>query len=574
MFETLPHDFTRFMGWAWDEIQPYADDLVNRPLAADTVDTWLKDWSRLTKLIYETFNRLQVRTTTHTADDEGQERFKRYAENVMPKAREMDQRLKEKLLASGLEPEGFDVPLRRMRVEAEIFRTENLPLQTEIEKLGLELSKISGARVINWDGEELTQQQVFAKLQDPDRSIRERAWRRVIERAQQDREQINAIWVKLLDLRLHMARNAGFDNYRAFRWQELGRFDYTPDDCKAFHAAIEEVVVPAASRINERRQARLGVDTLRVWDNFWFYRVDASGRSPLKPYKTIDELNNTVEAIFHRVDPVLGGYYHTMREEGLLDLESRKHKAGGGYMEEFPASGRPFIFTNAVGMHRDVQTLLHEGGHAFHAFEAAHQPYHQQSMLMHIPMEFIEVPSMAMELLAAPYLAADHGGFYAEEDAARARVEHLSDSIAFWPYMAVVDAFQHWVYENPDAAHDTDRCDAVWSDLHRRYLPDLDWTGIEDSLAFFWRMQGHIISDPFYYVEYGLAQLGAVQVWANALTDQAGAVRNYRRALALGGTASLPELYAAAGARFAFDAGTLRQAVDLMERTINDLDPA
>jgi oligoendopeptidase F len=571
MFKDLPQDTNEFMDWTWEAIQPYAEDLVKRPLSAETVDSWLADWTRLKSLIEETHTRLNIRTTTHTDDEDGRERFRRYSERVIPKAREIEQQLIEKLLASGLQPGQFEIPLRNMRVDAEIFRSENLPLQTEVEKLAIELNKIAGARVINWDGEELTMQQTMAKLTDPDRAIRERAWRAASARAQRDRAQIDDIWVKLLDLRTQMAQNAGFDDYRAYRWQQLKRFDYTPADCRTFHAAIEEVVVPAASRINAKRKTHLGVDTLRVWDAFWFFRVDPSDQPPLKPFQTIDELNDKAESIFTQVDPELGGYYRTMRAEGLLDLASRKHKAGGGYMAEFPATGRPFIFANAVGIHNDVITLLHEGGHAFHAFETAHLPYYQLFSLDNIPTEFLEVGSMAMELLAAPYLTTEYGGFYTEAEAARARAEHLEGIIVFWPYMAVVDAFQHWVYENPDAARDTDQCDAVWSELHQRYLPDLDWSGIEDTLAFFWRQQGHIAHAPLYYIEYGLAQLGAVQVWANALKDQAQAVKDYRRALSLGATVTLPDLFAAAGAKFAFDADALRTYVALIEQTLDDL---
>jgi oligoendopeptidase F len=573
MISALPNDINPFMAWSWDQIKPFADELVRRPLAAENVDAWLADWSLLASLIGESFTRLQVRTTTHTNDEAGQKRFQEYAEQVIPQAREFEQQLKEKLLASGLEPAGFSIPLRRMRTDAAIFRSENLPILTEIERLGVELDKIHGAMMIDWDGAELTRPQAVAKLQDPDRSIRERAWRKLAERVSQDREAMDAIWVQLLDLRQRQAHNAGFDNYRDFRWQELGRFDYTPADCRSFHAAIEAVVVPVASRLNARRKARLGVDTLRVWDGFWFLSPDAAGRPPLKPYQTLDELNDKIEAIFSRVDPQLGSYYHFMRERNLLDLESRKHKASGGYMTEFSFTRQPFIFTNAVGNHDNVQTLLHEGGHAFHSFESAHLPYLQQRS-EGIPIEFAEVASMSMELLAAPYLTADQGGFYSAEDAARARVEHLEGSLRFWPYMAVVDAFQHWIYEHPDLARDTRQCDQAWFDLHRRYMPDYDWSGIEDTLKLYWRLQGHIWGAPFYYVEYGLAQVGAVQVWSHAIQDQAGAVAAYRRALALGTTVTLPELFQAAGARLAFDADMLRGLARLMEDTINRLDPA
>jgi oligoendopeptidase F len=272
--------------------------------------------------------------------------------------------------------------------------------------------------------------------------------------------------------------------------------------------------------------------------------------------------------MFQQVDPQLGEYFAIMRQEDLLDLENRKGKAPGAYCATFQAAERPFIFVNAVGLHDDVQTLLHEGGHAFHAFESGHLSFHQ----LELPLEFAEVASMAMELLAAPYLTTDQGGFYAPEEASRARVELLESQLRFWPYMAVVDAFQHWVYENHQAARDPDNCDARWAELWSRFMPDVDWSGLEPEMVTGWQRKEHIFEEPLYYVEYGLAQSGAIQIWRNALNDQAGAVAAYRRALSLGGSVPLPELYAAAGARFAFDAATLGQAVNLIEETIAALE--
>jgi oligoendopeptidase F len=283
----------------------------------------------------------------------------------------------------------------------------------------------------------------------------------------------------------------------------------------------------------------------------------------------VTELETKTSAIFHHVDPQLGAHFDTMRREGLLDLDNRKHKAPGGYCTTFESVRRPFIFMNAVGLHGDVQTLLHEGGHAFHVFETQPLPYAQQ---LQVGMEFAEVASMAMELLGAPYLAAAQGGFYTDADAARARVEHLEWSLLLWPTIALGDAFQHWVYENPDAALDPAQCEAQWAGLLQRFRPGLDWSGLEPIMHTGWQRILHFYQVPFYFVEYGLAQLGAVQVWNNALHDQAAAVAAYRRALALGGTAPLPQLYAAAGAKFAFDADTLRAAVNLMEETIAALD--
>jgi oligoendopeptidase F len=273
--------------------------------------------------------------------------------------------------------------------------------------------------------------------------------------------------------------------------------------------------------------------------------------------------------MFHRVLPTFGAYFDTMARDGYLDVDNRKNKASGGYCTSFSFSRRPFIFTNAVGMHEDVQTLLHEGGHSFHDFETFALPYFQQR---HAPMEFAEVASMSMELLASPYLAEEMGGFYSRQDAARALREHLETSICFWPYMAIVDAFQHWVYENPSQAMDPANCDACWSELEKRFRPDLDWSGYEAAMMTGWQRKDHIHQMPFYYVEYGLAQLGAVQIWRNALSDQSAAVASYRRALQMGCTQPLPQLFETAGAKLAFDADTLNQAVELMEKKIYELE--
>jgi oligoendopeptidase F len=276
-----------------------------------------------------------------------------------------------------------------------------------------------------------------------------------------------------------------------------------------------------------------------------------------------------IERMFHRVHPTLGGYFNQMKRDNLLDLDNRKNKAPGGYCEIFRALRKPFIFANSVGIHDDVQTMLHEGGHAFHVFEAQSIPYAQQ---LDAPMEFAEVASMGMELLSAPYLAEEEGGFYSRQEANRARIEHLEANLRFWPYMAVVDAFQLWAYENPDAAGDSEQCDACWASLWGRFMHGVNWDGLDDVMITGWQRKLHIVEDPLYYIEYGMAQLGAAQIWHNALSDQADAVESYRKSLSLGGTVSLPELFKAAGARFAFDGDTLRGIVSLMETTITQLE--
>lgn len=562
----LPKTTAQLLAWTWPEIEPLCKDLEARQLSAANVNDWLAEWSHLSEHIFEMRERLYVATTVDTSDTEAENRFKAFLDNIQPQAEAADQRLKEKLLKSGLEPKGFAIALRNMRTEAALFRDANLPLLTEEDKLANEYDKIVGAQSVTWDGHDVTPTALRPVYQEPDRARREAAWRTVQGRWLADRQAVSDLWQRFLPLRRKIAANADFgDDYRAYRWKSMLRFDYTPADCKSFHQAIEEVVVPAAARIYERRRQRLGVSTLRPWD----LDVDPLGRTPLRPYKTVAELQSKVSSVFHHVDPQLGQYFDLMRNEGLLDLDNRKNKAPGGYCDDFVASRRPFIFMNAVGLHDDVQTLLHEGGHSFHTFEMSGLPYIHQ---MQVGMEFAEVASMGMELLAAPYLAVDNGGFYSKADAARARVEHLEGNILFWPYMAVVDAFQQWVYENPDAALAPANCDAEWARQWRRFMGGVDWSGLEQYLVTGWQRKLHIHQIPFYYVEYGLAQLGAVQIWANALKDQAGAVASYRRALALGGTVTLPELYATAGAKFAFDAATLRSCVGLMEETIGKLD--
>jgi len=561
----LPNNALDVMDWPWAKFQPYYQELAERPISPANLESWLADWSRVSLLVYEAYQRLYVAITVDTTDKLAEQRYNTYLDEIYPAAQAAEQPLKEKLLNSGLEPPGFEVPLRNLRAEADLYRPANLPLLSEELKLNTIYDKIIGAQTIEWDGREVTISQLQTVFQDSDRARRERAWRLAAARQLADRQAINDLWRKFMKLRGEIAANAGKPDYRAYKWQQRLRFDYTPQDCLSFHRAIEEAVVPAARRILARRQSRLGLQTLRPWD----LEVDPLGRPPLKPYTTIGELESKTAAIFQRVDPKLGEYFEIMRREGLLDLDNRKGKAPGGYCTDFPVAKRPFIFANSVGVHDDVQTMLHEGGHAFHVFESSHLPYHQQ---LQVPMEFAEVASMGMELLAAPYLPAGQGGFYSIEDAARARVEFLERSLLFWPYMAVVDAFQHWVYENHTAASDPDNCDAQWNALWERFMPDIDWSGLEQEKTTGWHRKLHIHQDPFYYVEYGMALLGSVQVWRNALDDQAGAVAAYRRALALGGTRPLPQLYATAGVRFAFDAGTLSQAVALMERVINELE--
>jgi oligoendopeptidase F len=567
MFEVLPGSVFTFLDWSWEQIEPYYQDLFDRPLDGECVEHWLTDWTRLGDLIGEAYARLSVATTVDTTDAEAERRFNDFIDHIHPKAQAADQKLKEKLLASGLEPPGFAVPLRKMHVEAAIFCADNLPLLAQERKLASEYNKIIGAQTVSWEGGELTLQQLRRALQSPDRETRQRAWRLAAERQLADRAAINELWGRFMDLRGELAKNAGFQDYLAYRWQQMLRLDYSPQDSLQFQQAIEQVVVPAATRMYEKRRRELGVERLRPWDlDQELYPLDLPA---LPAYGGIDDLPAKAEAAFRRVDPQLGDYFHTLRLEGLLDLDNHKGKAPGAYCTAYAVLKRPFIFMNAVGLASDVRTILHESGHAFHNFERLRLPYFQQR----IPgLEFAEVTSMAMELLASPHLDAQPDGFYTPEAARCFRIAHLEHILAFWPYMAVVDAFQHWVYTHHRQATDPASCDAQWLALWQRYLPGVEWSGLDEQAMTGWQRKQHIHRYPLYYIEYGVAQLGAVQVWRNSLSDPDRALSQYRQALRLGGTATLPELYQAAGARFAFDAATLGEAVQLVEETIHKLE--
>ncbi|HAF62490.1 MAG TPA: M3 family oligoendopeptidase [Anaerolineaceae bacterium] len=551
--------------WKWQDFEPYFEDLLSVDLTQENISTWMAQWTQVSEASSELFERLYVATSVNTADEEAEQNLKDFMEKTYPQVMEKSQQLKEKLLESKLVPHGFDVPMRNMRAEAALFRKENIPLEVELNQLSVELDKILGAQTIQWEGEEQTARQMEVVFRDKDRARRAKGWELTRKRQLEDRQAIDENWVKMFKLRMQVAKNAGKPSFREYIWEDYKRFDYTPTDCLRFHDAIEEVVVPAVNRISEKRKKALGISDLRYYDLF----VAVDDEPPLKPFTDAAELEEKASTIFHQVHPQFGEYFEIMRREGLLDLANRKNKADGAYTTDYSMIKRPFVFGNAVGIHDDVQTLVHEGGHAFHAFETFNLPYAQQRWT---PMEFNEVASMAMEMLIMPYLTTDQGGFYSEKDAARAIISHLEDNLRFWPYMAIVDAFQHLAYENPQGGLDPRACDAKWGELEKRFRPHLNWSGYEDVMMTGWHRKHHIHQAPFYYIEYGLAQLGAGQVWLNALKDQSSAVEKYHHAMQLGGTVTLPQLYQAAGIKLAFDAETLGKVVATMEEKIAEME--
>ena len=567
MYSYLPSEINIFMDWAWSQIEPYYQNLESLPLDITSVDAWLRDWTRLGDLLIETHARLRAAVDLDTSDVQAEKRYNAFLDGIYPASQAANQRLKEKLLASGLVPAGFEVPISKIRLEAALFHPENLSLLTQEHKLVSRYNKIIAEQTVVWNGQELTLQQLRQAGDNQDRPTRAKIWHLAAGRQLEDRPALNRLWVEFMQLRTSLAHNSGESSYLEFRWKQMLRQDYSPADCQEFQGAIERVVVPAAMRVYEKHRRRLALDSLHPWDlDQDLYPLEIPA---LPTYGSPSDLQDRCTNIFNNLDPQLAEYYRLMQGEGYLDLQNRKGKAPGGYCMGFPVTRRSFIFMNAVGRTSDVRTLLHESGHAFHNFERFKLPYMQQRI---VGLEFAEVASMAMELLAYPFLSAEKGGFYDPSDLRRFQISHLEHILLFWPYMAVVDAFQHWVYTHQDLASDPARCDQKWLELWPRFFPGVDWSGLDIQAMTGWHRKQHIFRAPLYYVEYGLAQLGAVQVWRNSIQDPSGALNRYRFALSLGGTASLPDLYLAAGAKLAFDPQTLGEAVNYIEAAIVDLE--
>ncbi len=564
---TVPNRADAFQKARWADILPYYEELAARPLTADTADAWLEDWSRLESLIYEARARANFDYSCDTADAEREEIQLRFGTEISPQAQEQRTRLVRRLVESGFSRPGLEAVMQRFRNEVELFEPSNVPLLAEIAEVVTAWEKANGAMTVTWDGEEKTPAQLLPHLESTDRSVRERAFRLRAQPYIEQRDTLGGYFDRLYALRQKVAANAGFDNYRDFAHREKNRFDYTPDDCLRFHESVGEAVLPAVERIHERRRASMGLERLRPWD----LTCHPLGREALKPFDDARAFVDRTSQVFSHVDPDFQRYFDTLDEHRLLDLDNRKGKAPGGFCDDLHFSHMPVIFMNAVGIDEDVRTLLHESGHAFHAFEVFRRPLIFER---EYGSEIAEVASMSMELLASPYIGRRDGGYYEEADANRSRAELLEGTILFFPHCASVDAFQQWAYTSPDGA-DVDARDRKWLELRRRFEGDaVDWTGLDAERVARWYQQPHFFSSPFYYIEYGLAQLGALQVWRNSLSDHGAAVRRYRDALALGATRPLPELYAAAGARLVFDAAGMRELVEVVEEELARLDQA
>jgi oligoendopeptidase F len=555
---TLPETPDAFKDAMWEDILPYYEALASRPLDRSNVEAWLADWSAFESLLSEAGALASFAYTCDTSDPAREEAQLRFGTQISPQARAQRVRLQERLVELDYERPGIETTVQRFRNQMELFNAANVPLFAQLSKLETDWSKVNGAMTVEWDGDEKTPSQLLPFLQSNDRALRERAFRQRAKPYLEQRDTLADIFDRMYDLRQQVSRNAGFENYRDFVHREKNRFDYTPDDCFRFHEAVETAVLPAVKRIMDRRRRLMGLDALRPWD----VTADIAGRPALKPFEDIPTFIDRAGSVFAQVDPVFLTYYRSMADAQLLDLDNRKGKAPGAYCQTLAFRKMPLIFMNAVGIDRDVSTLLHESGHAFHSLEASRLPLLFQR---HPGSEMAEVASMSMELLGAPFIDRESGGYYCEEDARRSRAELLEGIVMFFPHCASVDAFQHWIYLD-QAGRDADARDQKWLQLRRRFEgPAVDWSGLDPERIARWYQQPHFFGSPFYYIEYGIAQLGALQVWRNSLQDRGEAVRKYREALALGATRPLPELFKVAGARLIFDSDGLGELITLVE---------
>lgn len=555
----------------WEDLKPYYQELQTATLFEGNIEDWLEGWSNLDKVVVELNNRRYVATTVDTTDQAAKDALVDFLDTIMVNIRAFDQRLTEKLLTSQIKPQGFEMGLHSLRTKAALYTKRNLSLINDQYVAATEYDKIAGSQTINWQDEEKTVTELQPLLLSADRDEREAVWRASAERQLDDRKAINDLWARLLEMRNRIAVNAGLKNYREYRWLELYRFAYTPEDALLFHASIEKVIVPAVSKLMKDHKKRLGVRKLRPWDML----VESLNDKPLLPCHTPGEMEDKAVNVFHNIHPDFGNAYRHMQENNLLDLHNRNNKAPGGYTLEYPISGEPFSLLNCVGLHSDLMGVFHEGGHCMHFYDILNGGKVKYYQEFESPVEFAEVAAMGMELLALPYLqSTDGSSFYTTEEYRMAEIQAFRAILTFIPFMSVVDLFQHWAYTNPTMATDPANCDAKWAELWDRFLPDADWTGFEDEKATGWHRKIHIFSDPFYYIEYGLAQMGALQVWQNAQRDQSAAVNALRRAFMLGGTVGLRELFQTADADMIFAQEPMQELIDSVMARMDELTKA
>lgn len=548
---------------SWDELKPYFDNLLERDLGSvEDLKQWFLDRSELESVLSEDLAWRYIRMTCYTDNQDYLKSYQDFIQNIQPKISPVADQLNKKAagspyLESLVNVAGFDIMIRNLKKDIEIFREENVPLFTEINTETQKYAQISGAMMVEIDGKEMTLQQAAVFLLASDRKKREEAYNKITERRLRDKDELDNLFSELIQLRHKISVNAGFANFRDYMFKSLGRFDYSPKDCFNFHEAIEAEVVPLLSKFAMERKKSLNVSHLRPWDK----AVDPEGREALKPFSTGSELTDKTIEVFKQLDPYLGQCLAIMKEMGHLDLESRKGKAPGGYNYPLAEIGVPFIFMNATSTLRDMVTIMHEGGHAIHNFLTRDLELND---FKSTPSEVAELASMSMELLSM-----DHWDvFFSDEtELKRAKREHLEDIIETLPWVATIDKFQHWIYEH--SGHSLEERKQAWNKIFDQFSDTAtDWSGLQAAKDYLWQKQLHLYEVPFYYIEYGMAQLGAIAVWRNFRHDRQKGLQGYQNALKLGYMRTIPEIYKAAGIKFDFSKGYIHELMDFVREEL------
>ena len=547
----------------WQALKPYFDNLLMRDLTSlDAVRQWLHDRSELESIISEDLAWRYINMTRYTENQEYSKRYEDFVVNIQPQIAPVSDQLNKKAAGSPflnvLEKEpGFDIMIRSLKKDIEIFREENVPLYTEITTEQQKYAQLSGAMTVDIDGQEKTLQQASVLLMSVDRKKREEVYHKITNRRLQDKTELDNLFTQLIRLRDKVARNAGFTNFRDYMFKSLGRFDYTPQDCFSFHQSIQSEVVPILNAFAADRKKALKIDALRPWDK----AVDPEGKDPLKAFNDGRDLTEKTIECFYKLDPYLGQCLSIMKEMGHLDLESRKGKAPGGYNYPLSEIGVPFIFMNATSTLRDMVTIMHEGGHAIHNFLTRELELND---FKSTPSEVAELASMSMELISM-----DHWDifFTNPDDLKRAKREHLEDLIETLPWVATIDKYQHWLYENPN--HSPEERRQNWNRIFDEFSDSVtDWGGLQDAKDYLWQKQLHLYEVPFYYIEYGMAQLGAIAVWRNYRADKQKGLQGYMNALKLGYMKRIPEVYQAANIKFDFSRAYIRELMDFVKKEL------
>ena len=554
---------------AWENIEPYVNDLLERKLTCSKcIETLISDSSNLAEHISETGALLYIGMTCDTENTEKKDDFLNFVENVRPKLSEFSDKLNRRIIDhSSLEdlPERYNLMIRGIVSDIEIFRVENIPLGVEQTKLVTEAQGITGAMTVEFEGKERTFPEMRGFLESNDRTQRKEAWKSMVNRWMENSEELSEIFDKLIKIRHQIALNAGFKSYTDYMFRAMHRFDYSVEDCLIFHKSIEEICMPIVKKINSERKSSFGLNKLSPWDvnEKSGSGPDIAGKLPLRPFETVDEMVTKLSQLFHNMSNDLGAKFDKLVEMDTLDLETRKGKAPGGYQYYLEKSRIPFIFMNAAGLQGDLETMIHESGHAFHSLYCGHLELIDER---DYPIEFAEVASMSMELLTQPGWSI----FYEEQnDADRAKISHLEGVVFLLPWIATIDAFQHWIYANPE--HTREERKLQWISLRERFGSVMDWEGNEDFRELSWQQQGHLFGVPFYYVEYGIAQLGALQLWQTHRKNPKKALKDYSNAMELGNTKTLPDLFAAAELELGFDAEHLNSLIGEVEIAMSEI---